>query len=60
MIALFALGLVAMLAMAAFVVDVGRFYLANRQLQASSDAVSTALADQLPDVQTGTITLATG
>jgi hypothetical protein len=43
--------------MAAFVVDVGRFYLANRQLQSSSDAVSTALADQLPNVQSGTITL---
>jgi Flp pilus assembly protein TadG len=56
-IAIFALGLVGLIAMAAFVVDVGRFYLANRQLQSSSDAVSTALADQLPDVQSGTITL---
>ena len=56
-IAIFALGLVGLIAMAAFVVDVGRFYLANRQLQSSSDAVATALADQLPDVQSGTITL---
>ena len=40
------------------VVDVGRFYLANRQLQASSDAVAEAVAAQLGDVKNGTITLA--
>ena len=57
-IAFFAVGLVAVLGVAAFVVDVGRFYLANRQLQASSDAVATALANQLPDVRAGTTTLA--
>jgi Flp pilus assembly protein TadG len=57
--ALFALSLVGVVAIAAFVVDVSRFYLANRQLQASSDAVATALADQLPDVKNGTTTLAT-
>ena len=57
-IALFAVGLVAVVGVAAFVVDVGRFYLANRQLQASSDAVATALANQLPDVRAGTTTLA--
>jgi hypothetical protein len=56
-IALVALGMVAMLALAAFVVDVGRFYLANRQLQASSDAVATSIADQLPNIQNGTTTL---
>jgi hypothetical protein len=56
-IALFALGLVGVLAMAAFVVDVGRFYLADRQLQSSSDAVATALADQLENVKAGTETL---
>ena len=54
----FAVGLVAVLGIAAFVVDVGRFFLANRQLQASSDAVATALANQLPDVRAGTTTLA--
>jgi Flp pilus assembly protein TadG len=57
-IAFFAVGLVAVVGVAAFVVDVGRFYLANRQLQASSDAVATALANQLPDVRAGTTTLA--
>jgi Flp pilus assembly protein TadG len=56
-IAIFALGLVGMIGMAAFVVDVGRFYLANRQLQASSDAVSTSLANQLQNVRAGTETL---
>ncbi len=58
MLVMFAVGLVAILGIAAFVVDVGRFYLANRQLQASSDAVATALANQLPDVRAGTTTLA--
>jgi hypothetical protein len=53
----FAISLVGVLGMAAFVVDVGRFYLADRQLQASSDAVATALANQLPDVRAGNETL---
>ena len=57
-IVFFAISLVAVVGVAAFVVDVGRFYLANRQLQASSDAVATALANQLPDVRAGTTTLA--
>jgi len=54
---LFAVGLVAILAMTAFVVDVSRFYVANRQLQASSDAVATPVASQLIDVRAGNITL---
>src|SRR5881227_3061058 len=57
-IAMFAVGLVAILGIAAFVIDVSRFYVGHRQLQASSDAVATALADQLSDVKAGTITLA--
>jgi len=57
-IAFMAISLVAVIAMAAFVVDVSRFYLAHRQLQASSDAVATAVASQLPDVKAGTTTLA--
>ena len=55
---LFAVGLVGVVAMAAFVVDVSRFFLANRQLQASSDAVATSVANQLADVKQGTTTLA--
>jgi hypothetical protein len=54
----FAISLVGVLGMAAFVVDVGRFYLAHRQLQASSDAVATSVADQLADVKLGNTTLA--
>jgi Flp pilus assembly protein TadG len=54
---LFAVGLVGILAMTAFVVDIGRFYVANRQLQASSDAVATAIASQLIDVRAGNTTL---
>lgn len=57
-IVIFAIALVAVLGIAAFVVDVGRFYLANRQLQASSDAVATSLANQLQNVRAGTTTLA--
>ncbi len=57
-IALFAVALIGVIAMAAFVIDVSRFYVAHRQLQASSDAVATAVADQLPDVKAGTMTLA--
>src|SRR5215475_10628854 len=54
---IFAISLVGVIGIAAFVVDVGRFYLANRQLQASSDAVATALANQLQDVRAGNETL---
>ncbi len=56
-IVIFAIALVGILGLAAFVVDVGRFYLANRQLQASSDAVATSLANQLADVRAGNETL---
>jgi Flp pilus assembly protein TadG len=56
--ALVAISLVGVIAMAAFVVDVSRFYVAHRQMQASTDAVATAVADQLPDVKAGTQTLA--
>jgi hypothetical protein len=54
---IFVIGLVGILAMTAFVVGVSRFYLANRQLQASSDAVAAAVAAQLSDVKNGTTTL---
>ncbi len=56
-VALFAISLVGMIAMAAFVIDVSRMFLAHRQLQAAADAVATATADQLQAVRTGTITL---
>ena len=55
--ALVAIGLVAVMGIASFVIDVSRFYVGHRQLQASSDAVATAIADQLPDVRAGTTTL---
>jgi Flp pilus assembly protein TadG len=56
--ALVAIAMVAILAMAGFVIDVSRFYVGHRQLQASSDAVATAVADQLSAVKQGTTTLA--
>ncbi len=55
---LVAVGMVALVGMAGFVIDVGRFYVANRQLQASTDAVATATANQLWDVRSGAKTLA--
>lgn len=58
MLALVAISMVAVIAIAAFVIDVSRFYVGHRQLQASSDAVATALADQLPAVKAGTTSLA--
>lgn len=54
----FALSAVALVGVVGFVVDVGRAYNAHRQLQAAADAVATATADQLADVQAGNTTLA--
>jgi Flp pilus assembly protein TadG len=55
--ALFAISALGLLAMVAFVVDTGRAYVAHRHLQAAADAVATATADQLADVEAGNITL---
>jgi Flp pilus assembly protein TadG len=44
-----ALSMVALLAMVAVVVDVGRLYQAHRQLQSAADAAALAAADSLPD-----------
>ena len=57
-IALFAVACIALVGVVAFVVDVGRAYNAHRQLQAAADAVATATADQLADVQAGNTSLA--
>ena len=46
----------AILAMTAFVVDVGNYYLASRKLQAAADAAATAAASQLPNVAAATAT----
>jgi Flp pilus assembly protein TadG len=56
--ALFAVSILGLVAMVAFVVDTGRAYNAHRQLQAAADAVATATADQLADVELGNTTLA--
>jgi Flp pilus assembly protein TadG len=53
-IAFMAISLVAVIAMAAFVVDVGNFYRSHRQLQAAADAAAMAGADKLPDVAAAT------
>jgi Flp pilus assembly protein TadG len=57
-IALYVVAMVSLLGMAALAIDVGHFFLASRRMQASSDAVATALANQLQDVRTGKTTLA--
>ncbi len=54
MIALAAISLTAVIAMAAFVIDVGNLYRAHRQLQAAADAAAVAGAAQLPDVAAAT------
>jgi hypothetical protein len=43
-----------MLAVTAFVVDVGDYYLANRKLQSAADAAALAAASQLPNVSAAT------
>ncbi len=53
-LALTALALPALIAVTAFVVDVGNYYLANRKLQAAADAAALAAAQQLPDPSAAT------
>lgn len=55
--AIFAISGVALVGVIGFVTDAGRAYLAHRQLQAAADAVATATADQLADVEAGNTTL---
>jgi Flp pilus assembly protein TadG len=52
------IAMVALLGIVALVIDLGRVYTAHRQLQAAADAVATATADQLADVEAGNTTLA--
>lgn len=42
-------GLIALLAMAGFTIDVGRVYVAQRQLQSAVDAATLAAAQDMPD-----------
>jgi Putative Flp pilus-assembly TadE/G-like len=50
-VVLFAIALTALLGGAAFTIDVGRAYFAQRSLQASADASALAAAQGLPDTQ---------
>ena len=52
MLALFAVVLVALLAMTGFVLDVGHAYFVHRTLQADADAAATAAANELPNMGT--------
>ena len=51
-----ALAMAAMLVMVAFVVDIGKAYLVQRQLQAGVDAAALAGAQHLPDPTDATAT----
>jgi hypothetical protein len=55
-LALTVVAIPAIIAMAAFVVDVGNYYLASRKLQAAADAAAVAGAAQLPNVAAATTT----
>jgi hypothetical protein len=56
--ALTAISLVAMLAIAAFVLDVGSWFRADRNLQSVADAAALAGAQALPENPAGAVTLA--
>ncbi len=53
-IAFAAISLLAVIGMAAYVIDVGNDYRAHRQLQAAADAAAVAGAEQLPNVAAAT------
>jgi Putative Flp pilus-assembly TadE/G-like len=55
-IALMVISLVAVIGIAAYVVDVGNFYRAHRELQADADAAALAAAQNLPDAAAATAT----